>query len=131
MGASSKGWIWSKSVEELEEETELYGSLRPLDIGFQEEDPWWVSSDEEEIEQPHEETTREEEFHEEAQKTMCRALDEGHDVDVTILEINSLKMSYNVTDFQDIRKACIPVLLQHCNFKQPESFMKVTLGLSH
>jgi translation initiation factor eIF-2B subunit epsilon len=46
-----------------------------------------------------------------------RAFNENHSIDIAALELNTLKMAYNVS-FSDMRKVVVPVILKQVDLKK-------------
>jgi hypothetical protein len=63
-------------------------------------------------------------YFDEAEDTLTRAIKENHAVDTAAIELNALKMAYNIS-FHDLREACIPVIVKNVKLDNADQAQRV------
>ncbi|KAJ3219919.1 hypothetical protein HDU67_008448 [Dinochytrium kinnereticum] len=112
LGPKAEGHIWVDSFSDDDDEEGDKKLLRFASLGY-------VRSDVEDVDDFSEEGSDEDEDGAmpendpfvEIHLTVLRAIEEGHDSDDLTLELNTLKMAYNL-DFMDLRTGAIPTFLE-------------------
>ncbi|CAH1760611.1 2664_t:CDS:10 [Entrophospora sp. SA101] len=132
IGENGKGYVWIEKFYGEEDDEDSLNTFRNAQVSsLDSESSISVisdgSSDEESDVDDHQQSNKEN-FSNEALQTLERAFSENHKVEDTLLELNTLRMAYNISIY-DLRRVAIPTILSQINTEKLwQSTKNVLLG---